>query len=350
MADFHDAVRHDMVQEPAETRDGVKGRGAEAGTAHCPGGAGDEVVLQTDQTVVGDGDREAIRSEGGESGRAMVMGLTVDVPGDAPDLRVDGLEQASLAHRVFTARAGDGGERCHGHQAVGAGGAPGRAVLGEAPTGHHGMEVGVGLELSTPGLQDPGDPQESGADEALSLGELCQSPGSGVKQGLIRGALRRADEGTQGFRDGEGAEEMRPRELCVEVVLEPLLRCILLTLGAVAIATGMLDAMVSAPGWALLAAVAVRTAAALLEGADDLTVRGGERGRALQGLWAKGRADLTQSDHGKSPCLRALRRSSASSCPVWVRGRETRVVSSGVWPRERWMRRGCTPASRRWVA
>jgi hypothetical protein len=183
------------------------------------------------------------------------------------------------------------------------------------------MDVGVVLELSTPGMQDPGEPQEIGADEALILGELFQSPGRGVKQGLIRGALMRADEGTQGFRDRAGEEEMRSRELCVEVVLEPLLSFLLLTLGAVAIATGMIDAMLSATGWALREAVAVRTAAALLDGAEDLSVRGGERGIALQVLWAKGREDLTQSDHGKSPCMRALRRSEASSCPLWVRWR-----------------------------
>jgi len=89
MADFHEAVRQDMLQEPAEKLDGVKVRGAEAGTAHFPVGEGDDGVLQTDKTVVGDGDLEDIGSEVGESGRAMVLGLTVDVPGDAPDLRVD---------------------------------------------------------------------------------------------------------------------------------------------------------------------------------------------------------------------------------------------------------------------
>jgi hypothetical protein len=41
----------------------------------------------------------------------------------------------------------------------------------------------------------------------------------------------RADEGTQNFRDGEGEEEMPPRELFGQVVLEPLLGFMLLTLG-----------------------------------------------------------------------------------------------------------------------
>jgi hypothetical protein len=89
MADFHEAGRQDRLQEAAEKLDAVKGRGAEAGPAHLPGGAGDEVVLQADQTVGGDGDLEARGGEGGESGRAMVIGLPGDVPGDAPDLRGD---------------------------------------------------------------------------------------------------------------------------------------------------------------------------------------------------------------------------------------------------------------------
>src|SRR5262245_52293475 len=171
------------------------------------------------------------------------------------------------------------------------------------------MDVRVVLKLPTPGMQDPGEPQEIGADEALIFGKLLKSPGRGLKQGLVRGALMRADEGMQGVRDREGEEEVWPWELLVQVVLEPLLGLMLLALGTVPVATGMLDAMVSATGWALIEAVAVCTAAALLNGADDLAVRGGERGRALQGLWAKGREDLTQSEHGKSPCMRALRRS-----------------------------------------
>ena len=55
----------------------------------------------------------------------------------------------------------------------------------------------------------------------------------------------RADEGSEGLRDGEGEEEVRPGKLFVQVVLEPLLGFMLLTLGTVAVATGMLDAVVS---------------------------------------------------------------------------------------------------------
>ena len=102
---------------------------------------------------------------------------------------------------------------------------------------------------------------------------------------------------------------MWPRQLCVQVVLEPLLRFMLLTLGTVTVTTGMIDAVVSATAWALIEAVAVRTALALLDGTDGLAVRGGEVGVALQVFWRKGGKDIAQGGHGRSPCMRALRRS-----------------------------------------
>jgi hypothetical protein len=95
----------------------------------------------------------------------------------------------------------------------------------------------------------------------------------------------------------------------VEVVLEPLRGFLLLTLGTVAVATGMLDAVVLATPWALIEAVAVVAAAALLDGMDGLTVHGGKVRIALQVLGREGEEDLTEGRHGRSPCMRVLRRS-----------------------------------------
>ena len=119
----------------------------------------------------------------------------------------------------------------------------------------------------------------------------------------------RADEGTQGFRDGEGEEEVRPGQLFVQVVLEPLLGFMLLTLWTVAVATGMMDAVVSPTALALVEAVTVMAALALLDGADDLAVCSGEGGRALQVFWSKGSEELAPGSHGRSPCMREFRRS-----------------------------------------
>jgi hypothetical protein len=134
------------------------------------------------------------------------------------------------------------------------------------------MDVRVVLELPAPGVQDSGKPREIGPDETCVFGEPFEGFSRGVKHGLVRGALLRADEGSERLRDGEGEEEVWPRELRVQVVLEPLLGLMMLTLWAVAVATGMIDAVLPPTVLARREAVAVMAAVALLDGADDLSV------------------------------------------------------------------------------
>ena len=50
-------------------------------------------------------------------------------------------------------------------------------------------------------------------------------------------------------------------------------------------------------------------ALALWDGADDRVVCEGPLGGALQGRWRTGGEDVAQGGHGKSPCLRVVRRS-----------------------------------------
>jgi hypothetical protein len=83
----------------------------------------------------------------------------------------------------------------------------------------------------------------------------------------------------------------------------------LLALGTVAVATGMLDTVVFPAALTLIEAVTVVSAVALLEGRDDLAVCEGQMGVALQGLGRKGGEEIAQGGHGRSPCMRALRRS-----------------------------------------
>jgi len=118
-----------------------------------------------------------------------------------------------------------------------------------------------------------------------------------------------AEARSQGRRDGEGHQDVWPGQRFVAVVLKPLLGCMLLTLGAVPVAAGMLDTVVSPTGWARREARAVVAALTVWDSADDLAVGAGQMGVALQGRRGKGRADSTQGGHGRSPCMRALRRS-----------------------------------------
>jgi len=300
VADFHEAIGQDVLEEPAEKLHDVELGGTWAGTAYFPVGEGDRAVCERDDAVVGDGDLEDIRGEIGEGGVAVVIGLTVDVPGKSPGLRIDLLQQTGVAHLFFEDGAVDGGERFDRDKEVGPGGPPGRAVLGEAPTRDNVVDVGVVLELPAPGVQDPGEPREIGPNKALVGGETFESRCRRLKQGLVREALMRADEGSERLRDGKGEEEVWPGQLLLQVVCEPLLGLMLLTLGAVAIAAGMLDAVLPPTVWALIEAVAVVSALAVLDGADDLAVGEGQLGVALQVLGRKGGEDSAEGRHDRS--------------------------------------------------
>src|SRR5262249_10354960 len=155
---------------------------------------------------------------------------------------------------VFAERAGDRGERFDRDKAVRSGGAPGRAILGEATARDNRVDVGVVLAWPAPGMQDSGEAREVGAEKARVVGPPLEGHGRGLQQRVGRAAWLHAPKGTQGCRDGEGEEEVRPGQLVVQVGVAPWRRFLLLTLGTVAVATGMLDAVLSPTGWALIEA------------------------------------------------------------------------------------------------
>jgi len=193
-----EAIGEDVREAPAEQRHDVEGGGARARTAHVPGRAGDGAVRERTDAAGGDGDRE---DRGGEvlAGRVAVgVGLAVDVPVGVPDQGVDLRPQSSVVHIFFQERAVNGCKGFHGDRAVGAGGAPCRAVLCEATAGHHGVDGRMVLERSSPGRADAGKAGEAGADAAL----LVSAPFEGVSRGGAHGrrgeAVRRAAQGAQG--------------------------------------------------------------------------------------------------------------------------------------------------------
>jgi hypothetical protein len=171
------------------------------------------------------------------------------------------------------------------------------------------MDVRVVLELPAPRMQDTGETREARPDETRVFGEPFEGCRRGVEHGAGPEALMRAEKGAQGCRDGEGQEKVWSGELLLQVMLEPLLGFMLLTLGPVAVATGMMDAGLPPTALALREAVAIVPAVALLESAEDLAVHGGEGGIVLQVLWGEGIEDVTQGGHGRKPCMRVLRRS-----------------------------------------
>jgi len=219
VTDFHEALRENVLEEPADKFDGVDGGGPWAWTAGCTVGEGDGTVLESHETSIGDGDPEDRGGEIGEGRIAIGTGLRVDIPGDIPDLWVDVRKQSGSAHVFFEEGAVERREGLDGDEEVVSGGDPGGAVLWESTTRDDGVDVGMVLELPAPGRQDAGETGEVRTDETLIFGEAFGGERRGVEQGLVGEALRRADEGSESLRDGEGDEKVWPRELSLQAAV-----------------------------------------------------------------------------------------------------------------------------------
>src|SRR5881409_1708882 len=97
-----------MLEEPAEKLHGVEVGGAWACPSGLTIGESDGAVLERDDAAIGDSDPEDRGGEVCEGGVSVVLGLTVDVPGDGPDLGVDVLQQSGCAPLLLPHGAVDG--------------------------------------------------------------------------------------------------------------------------------------------------------------------------------------------------------------------------------------------------
>jgi len=97
------------------------------------------------------------------------------------------------------------------------------------------MDVGVILQLPSPGMEDAGETGQIGAEEAVVFGKQLYGFGRGMKQGLIAGFLMSTDKVTQFLRYGEGDQEVGTRGLPIKLFFEPLSSLVMLTLGTVAV-------------------------------------------------------------------------------------------------------------------
>ena len=156
VADCLQTIGQDILEASPAQRDGIKLGRPWAGPAHLAGGDGARAVREADEPVVGERACEDIGGEGGDGGVAVVVGLAVDAPGGSPDLGIDGRKEASLLHGFFAERAVERGERFDRDKEGRSGGAPGRAIFGEATARDNRGDGGVVLQLPAPGVQNPG--------------------------------------------------------------------------------------------------------------------------------------------------------------------------------------------------
>jgi hypothetical protein len=116
-------------------------------------------------------------------------------------------------------------------------------------------------------MQEACTTRQGSADEALVFGEAFEGARRGLEHGLVGKALMRADKRAQGLRDSEGEEDVRPRQLFVEVVLEPLLSFMVLTLRTMSIAACVIDAVLFPTALAPIEAMTVVSTTAVADGA-----------------------------------------------------------------------------------
>ena len=97
------------------------------------------------------------------------------------------------------------------------------------------------VELPSPGMQDCAEAWQIGADESLVFGKKLQSLGRSPEHGFIRDPLVRADEITEVFGHRESDHKVRSWKVPVELFCEPFLCFVMLTVGAMPVATGTVD-------------------------------------------------------------------------------------------------------------
>jgi hypothetical protein len=268
MSDLLEALGQGMLEDAAEKLAHLEASGPRASASGCAGGQSDGAVHERDEAAVRDGDPEDRGGKGTEGGAAVWLRLRVDVPGDRPDAWGDGRKQTRLAHGGFEHRSVDGRAGLDGAKEVGSGGEPGGAVVGASAARDHRVEGGMGRKLVAPGMEDTGTAGQVRANKALVFGKTLKRLRRSIAEGLGGALGMCAEKGSQGCRDGEGAEKVRHWELFVQLRVQPQRGCMVLAWGTGSIATGMVDAVVPPTALAPVETVAIVPTAAVWHGAD----------------------------------------------------------------------------------
>jgi hypothetical protein len=173
---------------------------------------------------------------------------------------------------------------------------------GEGAAGDDVMDMGVILQGTPPGVKDPEESWEISTHVILIEGEFLDSLGGGPEQGRVSDPLVFANEAAQILRDRKGEQEMVTGKLPLDLFFEPLSGLMILTGGAMAIATGAKDPMELATFFALINGDPRGFSTTADDGIDDLAVCfRHEMGVALEVLVAKGLEDLIDCGHGRVP-------------------------------------------------
>lgn len=235
VADFHEALGEDVLEEAAHELEGREGHGSPSVGVGLFVSEEYGIVVYLEDSVVGDGDPEDIGGEVLEGVSAIAHRLRVDVPGDVPDLGVDLVEECCLFHLIAELGSEEDGQSFDGEEEMEVGGVPGMVFDGDGSSWDDIVDMGVVVELTAPGVKDAEEAWEIGSDVLGISSQGGHGLGRGCEHGIVGGALVAADEGVELLGSGEGDQEMGPWHLPLHLFMEPLMSFLVLTGRAVAV-------------------------------------------------------------------------------------------------------------------
>jgi len=169
-------------------------------------------------------------------------------------------------------------------------------------TGNDVVDVGMVLQSSTPGVQHTEEARQITTDVLWIEGELFDGIGRSFEQSAVSDALVLAQESSQLFGNGKREQEVMPRQLAVDLGLEPLLGFTVLAGGAMAIAAGAKELARFGTAIALVGRDAAGLGTTSDDGIDDFAMGLGHCGSvALEILGAEGGKDFMDGGHDRVP-------------------------------------------------
>jgi len=103
------------------------------------------------------------------------------------------------------------------------------------------MDVGVVGHLPSPGVKHPKEAREIAADVFSVLRQFLYGSGGGLEKGRIADALMVSDKAPKLLGNGEGDHEVMSRELSLHLIAQPLMGLVVLAVGTMPVAAGLID-------------------------------------------------------------------------------------------------------------
>ena len=269
-----EAARQDVLEEPSD--EGVHRQRFASGLTRARVGEaeGDAAEREALEAVVGEGHAVDVAREVARGVLAASDLLHMHGPGSLPDRGIDVAIEAGAMERVAQLHAEDRRKCVAGQEKAPVGRLhPRRPVRGEPARGDKQVRVGVVVEPARPSVEDrqdagrAADPGPIGGDGLHSGGRFAQQEGVDA---LLVCARYRAEL----LWEREGEEVVIAREEARAHALEPILGPILLALGAMAIATGVIGVVERAAVVAPVEGTAERARATAHDVVHRATVRG----------------------------------------------------------------------------